>query len=522
MESTSDYNSTNLVDLQGTTTTNPDHYAFIIGYNLPDINPRSLHPSPSQIPFYWQTFVENVEPLIKIFHIPSMNKLIREMQRSIRFLSPSKEAFMFAMYFAAVTSMTPNEVQELLDQDKETLAAQYRLATEKALAKAEFMSSSDLMTLQAFVLFLFCLREREQSRFTWTMTALAVRIAQGIGIHRVRRDTELPPYDTEMSLRLWLSIWLLDLRTGLDQGMDWLILEDVSDVALPLNINDSDLDPASAEYPLSRTGMTDMAPTLVKYEIGSLLKKLPRLESESKGKQPSSGLDWDDMERIAATYKKNVEEKYLHNCVDDDYFQWLTALNTRLFFAKVPLLFHHPALSSDARSTLSPAVRDRLLTASIETLECSYAVVTISTSLRWSRLFRTYIHWHAISIILEELCLRSNATEIAQRAWKAIELALGCWGSFPSSQQADELWKPLIKLMRTAKKRREANQSLYAQERTETEPSPSDPSMTEIWALANSETQLSWPTDYSARYLYEDLNEVLVDDTGAGLSEAID
>jgi hypothetical protein len=111
MESASDYNSANLVDCPvQTTAANPDHYAFIIGYNLPDVNPRAMHPSPSQIPFYWQTFVENVEPLIKIFHIPSMNKLIREMQRSIRFLSPSKEAFMFAMYFAAVVSMTPNEV----------------------------------------------------------------------------------------------------------------------------------------------------------------------------------------------------------------------------------------------------------------------------------------------------------------------------------------------------------------------------------------------------------------------------
>uniref|UniRef100_A0A8H7TMX9 Xylanolytic transcriptional activator regulatory domain-containing protein n=1 Tax=Bionectria ochroleuca TaxID=29856 RepID=A0A8H7TMX9_BIOOC len=523
MESASDYNSANLVDCPvQTTAANPDHYAFIIGYNLPDVNPRAMHPSPSQIPFYWQTFVENVEPLIKIFHIPSMNKLIREMQRSIRFLSPSKEAFMFAMYFAAVVSMTPNEVQELLDEDKETLAAKYRLATEKALAKAEFMSSSDLMTLQAFVLFLFCLREREQSRFTWTMTALAVRIAQGIGIHRVRRDNKLPPYDTEISLRLWLSVWLLDLRTALDQGTDWLIPDDVPDAALPLNINDSDLGPASVEYPLSRTGMTDMAPTLVKHEIGSLLKKLPRLERESEGIRPSSEPDWDEMERIAITYKKNVEEKYLHNCVDDEYFQWLTALNTRLFFAKVPLLFHHPVLSSDARSTLSPAVRDRLLTASIETLECSYAVVAISASLRWSRLFRTSIHWHAIAIILEELCLRSNKTEIAQRAWKAIELALDCWGSFPTSQHADELWKSLIKLMRTAKKRREANQSLYAQERTEAEPSPSDSSMPEIWALANSETQLSWPTDYSAGYLYEDLDEVLIDDTGASLSEVID
>ncbi|KAF7555096.1 hypothetical protein G7Z17_g2437 [Cylindrodendrum hubeiense] len=288
MESPSENDENDSVDrLLQTTPTNLDHEAFVLGYDPPSDSPSSPHPSPSEIPFYWQTFVENVDPLIKIFHIPSMSKLMREIQRNIGSLSRSEDALMFAIYLAAVTSMTPNEARDLLGKDKETLVAQYRLATKKALARADFMSSSDLMTLQAIVLFLFCLRESDQSKFTWTMTALVVRIAQGLGIHRVRRGTELSPYDTEISLRLWLSIWLLDLRTALDQGTKVLISEDLSDPVLPLNINDSDLDPANVAYPPSRTGMTDMAPTLIKYETGLLMKKLA---------QPDHGRN------LAATY----------------------------------------------------------------------------------------------------------------------------------------------------------------------------------------------------------------------------
>lgn len=85
----------------------------MLGFNLPDDSPRNLHPSPSQIPFYWQTFVENVDPLIKIFHIPSMNKVMRDVQRITRFLSPRKEALVFSIYLATVTSMTPTEVGTL-------------------------------------------------------------------------------------------------------------------------------------------------------------------------------------------------------------------------------------------------------------------------------------------------------------------------------------------------------------------------------------------------------------------------
>lgn len=114
MDAASDASSTDTLDrLFQSAESSPDCRAFILGFNLPDDSPENLHPSPSQIPFYWQTFVENVDPLLKIFHIPSMNKVMRDMQRSPRFLSPCKEALVFSIYLSAVTSMTPTEVGTL-------------------------------------------------------------------------------------------------------------------------------------------------------------------------------------------------------------------------------------------------------------------------------------------------------------------------------------------------------------------------------------------------------------------------
>lgn len=48
------------------TTDIPDHHSFIMGYSSTMVDLRSLHPLPSQIPFYWETFKENVDPLIKV------------------------------------------------------------------------------------------------------------------------------------------------------------------------------------------------------------------------------------------------------------------------------------------------------------------------------------------------------------------------------------------------------------------------------------------------------------------------
>ena len=90
--------------------TNSSHQSFIMGYNSADVNLRSLHPLPSQIPFYWQTFLANVNPMVKILHIETMNKVIKEVQNNLDSLSGSTEALMFSIYFATITSMATDEV----------------------------------------------------------------------------------------------------------------------------------------------------------------------------------------------------------------------------------------------------------------------------------------------------------------------------------------------------------------------------------------------------------------------------
>jgi len=75
---------------------------------------RGLHPLPSQVPYLWQVYLENVDPVVKILHIPSMNKLIRELRTSMDRLTPATEALMFAIYYAATTSLEEDEVCAVL------------------------------------------------------------------------------------------------------------------------------------------------------------------------------------------------------------------------------------------------------------------------------------------------------------------------------------------------------------------------------------------------------------------------
>lgn len=88
-----------------------DHHAFILGYRSADIDLRPLHPLPSQIPYMWQVYKENVDPIAKVLHVPTVEKLVNQTRKDLDNLTPANEALMFAIYFAAITSMDENDVR---------------------------------------------------------------------------------------------------------------------------------------------------------------------------------------------------------------------------------------------------------------------------------------------------------------------------------------------------------------------------------------------------------------------------
>lgn len=86
-----------------------DHTSFLFGYRSADVDLSALHPTAEQTPLLWQIYQENVEMLLKVVHVPTMDKLFRNGVRT-NDLVPEDEALIFAIYFAAVASMEDAEV----------------------------------------------------------------------------------------------------------------------------------------------------------------------------------------------------------------------------------------------------------------------------------------------------------------------------------------------------------------------------------------------------------------------------
>ena len=60
--------------------------------------------------FLWQIYMDNVNPLMRVLHVPTMEKVFREPRGKYHTLSLSMHALVLAISLAAVMSLEDEEV----------------------------------------------------------------------------------------------------------------------------------------------------------------------------------------------------------------------------------------------------------------------------------------------------------------------------------------------------------------------------------------------------------------------------
>ncbi|RYP67742.1 hypothetical protein DL771_007075 [Monosporascus sp. 5C6A] len=438
-----------------------NHHGFVLGYKSSEVDLSKLHPLPSQIPFIWQVYVENVDPLVKILHVPTMDKIIRDWRNSMNNLSPGLEALMFAIYLGSITSMEEDEVKLNFGVEKATLVNKHRFAAEQALAKANFLTTSELVVVQAFTLFLVLVRRYDNTRFSWTLTGLAIRIAQSLGLHlEGTHFAELKPFDVEMRRRLWWSLCLLDLWSAEDQGTELTITEGAHDTRLPLNVNDSDLSPDMTDYPEEHHGITDMSFSLVRFEVCGLGRKMHTAASAISPNPHEMRVTAQEREEWLVEAYDRIEGKYLKGSINKDSNpqHWFASIIARLIMAKLRFIIYQPAILERDGQGLTQKIRDRLFQSSIEVVEYVKILDSEQRCRHWRWLFQMYSQWPAVAYLLLEIC-RRPWTSSAERGWMALNTTFSRPEPILEHAKFMEhgaVWTPLRKLMLKAERHREA------------------------------------------------------------------
>jgi hypothetical protein len=81
-----------------------------------DVTP--LHPSIPQIWLLWHTYLEDVDPLYKIFHAPSFEKKLLHGVQDLQALNGDVETLLFAVYFAGIVSLTNDDCLDKFNEAK--------------------------------------------------------------------------------------------------------------------------------------------------------------------------------------------------------------------------------------------------------------------------------------------------------------------------------------------------------------------------------------------------------------------
>ncbi|PWY72353.1 hypothetical protein BO70DRAFT_389413 [Aspergillus heteromorphus CBS 117.55] len=438
-----------------------NHDGFLFGFYSLSHSLHEFLPPKSKIPLLWNTWLENVAPLTPIVHKATARQLFLTAAQDPNSLDKNTEALFLAVCLVSIISMSTEQCVIQFGEERDAAVKRYRFAVEQAFAKANLLNTQSLTLLQAVVIFLIGIRREDDTKFVWSMTALVLRLAQGLGLHRDGMNFGLKPFETEMRRRLWWHICLLDIRAAEDHGSDAQIHERLYDTRLPLNINDDDITPDMTEPPTEHVGWTEMTFCLIRCDITVAVRRVSYACPNGHFAASIRQINPDNCGQLIRSINNRIEDRYIKHCDMNIPIQWVCATIGRLILTKLWLVVHHPMTRPERGLNISHANRESLFATSVEVAEFQRLMGADHNTYKWSWLFATNMQWHAIAYILSELCVRP-LSPLTDRAWTSVSTLYGDWMR-NSKQRKGMLWRPLSRLMKRATAFRARQEEMRAQ-----------------------------------------------------------
>lgn len=327
------------------------------------------HPSHSDAIRLWQTHKENVEPICKVLHIPTVNAMVQSVSQQPALASKADEVLLFAIYHFAVVSMDADDCLLNFGQTREDMMKKYSYAIRQALVNAQVLKTTEMQVLQAYLLWLISIKNFNDPHTYWMLTGMLVRIAQRMGLHRDGEAMGLPPFQVQMRRRLFYQVIPLDGYASQVSGTGISIGLDTWDTKQPANINDDDIWPDMTEPPEPREGATDMIFCLTRAEVGKHMAMAMRVSKSD------ASWDWKDdpkaISKMVDDAEASVETKFLRYCDIITPLHYLTlgmaraALHGLRLRARLPKMRTSGATDEERREVFHLAMRVMVSSVSI-------------------------------------------------------------------------------------------------------------------------------------------------------------
>ncbi|OGM48671.1 C6 transcription factor [Aspergillus bombycis] len=403
-----------------------------------------LYPSRWEATQLWQVYLNNVNPLMRVVHIPTLLPKVYNAINAPSDVPADLSALLFAIYFAATTSLLSINEGDFLGGQKHVALQKYQRGLEVSLYNSSFLDSPTITSLQAMAIYVRCRRFHSSGRSNWVLNGLTIYAAQSIGLHRDGSNFNLPVLECELRRRLWWHIITADRRVAEDHGLVGGF-ETISNTELPLNVDDNDLSPQMKTPPSPKVTWTEMTMFLITTEASKVFARLHRVSLQSQHGRDA----YDESRKLVADLDARLRKTYLKYCDQNVPVQKATFLLGRVLLSKARALVHIQSLNGLSAEQSAKHINEETLSYACEGIECGLEMLTDEVLKSYSWLSSTYTPYHLLTYALWHLCVCPETPGV-ERAWNAVNTCFELTERDSGWRESGPHWAVLCRLRQKA------------------------------------------------------------------------
>lgn len=138
-----------------TYTFNDDHDTSFASSKCPSPhNDEDLHLDPAYGFKLWQVFLDRVNPLTKIIHVPTVQPYLVQALADLNSIPLPYQALVNAIYGSSAMALSEEECIQTIGAPRELAMQKFLRGTHKALVRLDFLRNYDMTVLQSLLLVL--------------------------------------------------------------------------------------------------------------------------------------------------------------------------------------------------------------------------------------------------------------------------------------------------------------------------------------------------------------------------------
>ncbi|KAL4801192.1 hypothetical protein BDV18DRAFT_165181 [Aspergillus unguis] len=382
-----------------------EHSDPLFGGLSQDVDFSSLHPEPSQIFRLWQIYLDNVDPLLKVTHTPTLQSRIVEAVASPKSVPPVLQALMFGIYCMATLSLMPGDCQSSFGASREETLAHYQHSCRLALIHARFLRSNDRECLTALFFYLMALRLTVgDPRPMSSLLGIAIRTAQRMGLDNEPSCARHSPLEAELRRRLWWALVHFDSRISEMADHRNTTLSPLWDCKIPSNVSDFDLRPEMRDAPKAQVQPSEALFAIARSEMANYIRNCsfhldftcPALKAIARPVVTNSDQDPGGLN----TFEKLMEERYLRFCDPNVPLHFMTIWMVRGWLAKARLFEY---FSKYATGQHTEAQHNDAISNALAMIDWDTQILSFGPACRYLWLVYFYFPFPAYIHILQHL-----------------------------------------------------------------------------------------------------------------------